>query len=95
MNETTIPDISEGEWAALKALSQAQHNTVFDGENSGTATTDTPGLGHTAVAYNYDPATKQATFRIKESPNAVPNEVIWFALGATIAHVSGAPARSY
>jgi len=95
MSKNTITDISANEWAALKSLSHLQHATVYSGENVGTATTQTPGLGKTVVAYDYDPAKKTAVFTINEKPAAVPAEVIWFALGATIAHVSGAPARSF
>ena len=95
MSTNTITDLSAKEWAALKSISHLQHNTIYDGDNSGTATTDTPGLGKTVVNYDYDPANETAVFTINEKPAAVPEEVIWFALGATVAHVSGAPAKSY
>ncbi|GAA0733668.1 hypothetical protein CA233_15510 [Sphingomonas sp. ABOLD] len=95
MSTNTVTDLSAEEWAGLKAISKTQHNTVYDGENSGTATTDTPGLGKTVVGYSYDPGKKTAEFTIKEKPESVPAEVIWFALGATVAHVSGAAARTY
>lgn len=88
-------DISTKEWAALKASSQKQHGTVYSGDNSGTATTDTPGVGKTVVAYEYDPSAQSAKFTIKEKPSAVPAEVVWFALGASIANAGGAAEKSY
>lgn len=94
MSTETITDFSDKEWADLKSASKQQHGTVFEGDNSGTATTNTPGLGKTVVGYQYDPSKKSATFTVKEAPAGVPDEVIWFALGASVAHVSGAPARS-
>jgi len=95
MDENTVTDISSNDWAALKAMSQTQHGTVYSGDTSGTATTITPGLGKTAVSYDYNPSTQTAVFKIVEKPDAVPAEVIWFALGATVAHVSGAAPKSY
>ncbi|MEN3746561.1 hypothetical protein TPR58_05235 [Sphingomonas sp. HF-S3] len=95
MSSNTISDLSAADWAALKSASTEQHKTVYDGENSGTATTDTPGLGKTVIGYEYNPGGETATFTVKEKPSGVPDEVIWFALGATVAHVSGAPAKSY
>lgn len=95
MSTNTITDLSAEEWAALKSVSTEQHNTVYDGDNSGTATTDTPGLGKTVVSYEYNPSSETADFTIQEKPAAVPDEVIWFALGASVAHVSGAAAKSY
>ena len=94
MSSTTITDLSEKEWEALKSTSHVQHGTVYSGDNSGTATTNTPGLGRTVVSYNYDSASESAKFTINEKPDAVPDEVIWFALGASIAHASGAPATT-
>jgi hypothetical protein len=94
-NTNTITDLSPNEWAALKEVSNKQHGTVYSGDNAGTATTDTPGLGKTVVAYKYDAAKKTAEFTINEKPAAVPPEVIWFGLGGTIAHVSGAAAKSF
>lgn len=95
MSQTTITDISEKEWEALKTTSHIQHGTVYSGDNSGTATTETPGLGRTVVGYQYDSSNERAVFTIQEKPDAVPDEVIWFALGASIAHASGAAPRSY
>lgn len=95
MSRNTITDISANEWAALKSISQMQHGTIYSGDNAGTATTQTPNLGKTVVAYEYDPSKQTAVFTINEKPAAVPDEVIWFALGATIAQVSGAPAKSF
>ena len=95
MSKTTVTDISPKEWSALKTISHLQHRTIFDGKDSGTATTDTPGLGKTVVRYEYDPAREQAEFTITARPDHVPEEVIWFALGATVAHVTGAPHRTY
>lgn len=95
MSSHTVTDLSAKEWADLKSTTKSQHNTAFDGDNSGTATTDTPGLGKTVVGYEYDPDKETAVFTVQESPSGVPDEVVWFALGATVAHVSGAEARSY
>jgi hypothetical protein len=94
MSENKITQVSPNDWAALKAISNAQHGTVYSGDTKGTATTDTPGLGKTVVSYDYNPATETAVFKIVEKPASVPPEVIWFALGGTIAHVSGAAPRS-
>jgi len=88
-------DMSTKEWAALKEASKKQHGTVYNGDNSGTATTDTPGVGKTVVAYEYDPSAQTCKFTIKEKPYAVPPEVIWFALGGQIAQAAGAPEKSY
>lgn len=94
MSQNKVTDLSASEWSALKSISQNQHGTVYSGENKGTASTDTPGLGKTVVSYEYDPASETAVFTVKEKPASVPNEVIWFALGGTIAHASGAAASS-
>ena len=94
MSTNTVTDLSTVEWQALKSVSHSQHGTVYSGDNKGTASTDTPGLGKTVVSYDYNPDTETAVFTVKEKPDSVPAEVIWFALGGTIAHVSGAGASS-
>ena len=94
MSDDTITGLAQHEWSAFKVMGRAQHGTDFSGENEGTATTDTPGVGKTVMTYSYDAAAETAVFKIVEKPEHVPEEVIWFALGASVAHVSGAPAKS-
>lgn len=94
MNQNTVTDLCTTTWAALKSTSSLHHGTVYSGEHSGTATTDTPGLGKTVVSYEYDANAESVSFTIVEKPNSVPAEVVWFALGGQVAHASGASPKS-
>jgi hypothetical protein len=94
-NTNKITDMSPNEWAALKSVSSMQHGTVYSGDHAGTATTQTPGVGKTVVAYKYDAAKQTAEFTINEKPAAVPAEVIWFGLGGTVAYVSGTASKTF